>query len=109
MSEASQIDIPPSFVALFVPPGKTRPIASHTVLAARYELCEDLAQTLVPTATQLQLMRDLHAWAVLEQCLQALCGPDAAIEPLEARWVVCRLAELLGWEQPVFLAGNAAV
>jgi len=94
---------------LFVPPGKTRPIASHTVLAARYELCEDLAQTLVPTATQLQLMRDLHAWAVLEQCLQALCGPDAAIEPLEARWVVCRLAELLGWEQPVFLAGNAAV
>jgi len=109
MSDASQIDIPVSFLALFVPPGKTRPIASHADIAARYELCEDLAQTLVPTATQLQLMRDLHSRAVLAQCLQALCGPDAVIEPQEARWVVCRLAELLGWEQPVFPAGDAAV
>lgn len=100
MSDASQIEIPPSFVALFVAPGKTRPSASHAEVAARYELCEDLAQTLVPTATQLQLMRDLHASAVLAQCLQALGGPDAVVEPREARWVVCRLAELLDWEQP---------
>jgi len=102
MSEASQIDISPSFVALFVPPGKTRPIASHAVIAARYELCEDLAQTLLPTATQLQLMRDLHAWAVLEQCLQGLSGPEAPVAPEEARWVVSRLAELLQWPPPAW-------
>jgi hypothetical protein len=100
MSDASQIHIPPSFVALFVPPGKTRPSASHAEVAARYELCEDLAQTLVPTATHLQLMRDLHASAVLAQCLQALKSPGAVVESAEARWVVCRLAELLDWELP---------
>lgn len=102
MTDASQIEIPSSFVALFVLPGKTRPSASHAEVAARYELCEDLAQTLVPTATQLQLMRDLHASAVLAQCLQALNGPGAVVESAETRWVVCRLAELLDWDPPVF-------
>ncbi len=107
MPEASQIEIPPTFVELFVAPGKSRPSASYAMIAARYELCEDLAQTLVPTATQLQLMRDLHASAVLAQCLQALVGPDAVLDRCQARWVVCRLAELLGWEQPVFSAEDA--
>ncbi|MEI7515906.1 MAG: ATPase with chaperone activity [Betaproteobacteria bacterium] len=104
MTDASQIEIPPSFVAVFVAPGKTRPSASHAEVAARYELCEDLAQTLVPTATQLQLNRDLHASAVLAQCLEALVGPGPVVERAEARWVVCRLAELLDWEPPVFPA-----
>ena len=108
MSDASQIEIPPSFVALFVLPGKTRPSASHAEVAVRYELCEDLAQTLVPTATQLQLMRDLHASAVLAQCLEALAGPGAVVESAEARWVVCRLAELLDWELPVLLPEDPA-
>ncbi|MDH4482749.1 MAG: ATPase with chaperone activity [Rhodoferax sp.] len=108
MSDASQIHLPASFVALYVPPGRASPSASHAEVAARYELCEDLAQTLVPTATQLQLMRDLHAAAVLAQCLQALVGPGAVVERAEARWVVCRLAELLGWELPLFPAEDAA-
>jgi hypothetical protein len=108
MSDASQIEIPPSFVALFVPPGKSRPSATHAEVGARYELCEDLAQTLVPTATQLQLMRDLHASAVLAQCLQALTGPGAVVESAEAHWVVCRLAELLDWEIPAFPPEDAA-
>jgi len=100
MSDASQIEIPPSFVALFVAPGKTRPHTPREVVAARYELCEDLAQTLAPTASQMQLARELHASAVLEQCLSAITGPQAVLEPAEARWVVCRLAELLDWELP---------
>ena len=108
-SDASQIEIPPTFVAVFVAPGKLRPSAPYALIAARYELCEDLAQTLVPTATQLQLMRDLHASVVLAQCLEALAGPSAVVERAEARWVVCRLAELLDWEQPVFQAEDAAL
>jgi hypothetical protein len=102
MSDASQIEIPPSFVALFVAPGKTRPHTPREVVAARYELCEDLAQTLAPTASHMQLARELHAAAVLTQCLGALSGPDAVLEKAEARWVVSRLAELLDWELPQF-------
>jgi hypothetical protein len=100
MSDASQIEIPPSFVALFVTPGHTRPHTTRDVIAARYELCEDLAQSLMPTASQLQLARDLHTADVLAQCLQAISGPDAVVEDAEAHWVVCRLAELLDWEMP---------
>ncbi|MFM6991431.1 MAG: ATPase with chaperone activity [Rhodoferax sp.] len=104
MSDASQIEIPPSFVALFVLPGHVRPHASHQVVAGRYELCEDLAQSLAPAASQMQLARDLHVADVLNQCLQAICGPGAVVEQAEAQWVVCRLAELLDWEMPVDLS-----
>jgi len=108
MSEAWQIEIPPSFVALFVAPGKTRPHTTREVVAERYELCEDLALTLAPTASQMQLARDLHTSAVLTQCLQAMTGADAVLNLPEARWVMCRLAELLDWEMPVFAAEDAA-
>ena len=56
----------------------------------------------------MQLARDLHTSAVLAQCLQAITGTDAVLDPHEARWVMCRLAELLGWEMPVFAAEDAA-
>ena len=108
MSDASQIEIPPSFVALFVAPGKTRPHTAREVVAARYELCEDLAQTLAPTASQMQLARDLHTSAVLAQCLQAITGPDAVLDLSEARWVMCRLAELLDWDMPEFATEDTA-
>ena len=101
MSDASQIEIPPSFVALFVTPGHTRPHTAREVVAARYELCEDLAQSLAPTASHMQLARDLHMADVLSQCLQAISGPEAVVEDAEAPWVVCRLAELLDWEMPI--------
>ncbi len=100
MSDASQIEIPPSFVALFVTPGHTRPHTAREVVAARYELCEDLAQSLAPTASHMQLARDLHAAEVLAQCLQAISAADAVVDEGEAHWVVCRLAELLDWELP---------
>lgn len=102
MSDAWQIEIAPSFVALFVAPGASRPHTARAAVAARYELCEDLAQTLAPTASQMQLARDLHTCAVLAQCLQAITGTDAVLTLAEARWVMCRLAELLGWDMPVF-------
>jgi hypothetical protein len=56
----------------------------------------------------MQLARDLHTSAVLGQCLQAITGADAVLELTEARWVMCRLAELLDWDMPVFAAEDAA-
>ena len=44
MSEDNQIIIPPSFIALFVPPGRIKPTEPREVIAERYELCEDLAR-----------------------------------------------------------------
>jgi hypothetical protein len=104
MSDASQIEIPPSFVALFVAPGAHRPHTARALVAERYELCEDLAQTLAPTAAPMQLSHDLHTSAVLAQCLQAITGQDAVLDLPEARWVMCRVAELLDWDMPAFPA-----
>jgi hypothetical protein len=33
----------------------------------------------------------------LDQCEQGLLAEPAVVSPAEARWVVCRLAELLQW------------
>ena len=50
MSDDSQIVVPPSFIALYVVPGKIKPNVSRQFLIERYELCEDLAQVLVEQA-----------------------------------------------------------
>jgi len=50
----SQILLPESFVALFVPPGKIKPTEPYEVIAQRHELCEDMAQLLTEQAAQLQ-------------------------------------------------------
>jgi hypothetical protein len=50
MSDESQIEIPQSFVALYVEPGRLKPSATREVLAARYELCEDMANMLTEHA-----------------------------------------------------------
>lgn len=102
MSDANQIYIAPSFLALYVAPGGYKPSASQEEIAARYELCEDLAQMLTGTATELQLRSDASSAQVLQRCLDGLCGPDAVIDAQQARWVVCRLAELMQWPAPVW-------
>lgn len=43
MYEEYQNEIPHSFMALFVDPGRSKPNASRDVVASRYELCEDMA------------------------------------------------------------------
>ena len=43
MSDDSQIAIAPSFIALFIEPGRYKPSTSRQVIAERYEFCEDLA------------------------------------------------------------------
>jgi len=100
MSEDSQIVVPPSFVALFVPPGRIKPTEPREVIAARYELCEDLAQALVERAQLVQFDTGADEAEVLRRIDLGLLAGQAVVGEDEARWVVRRLAELLGWPDP---------
>jgi len=97
MSEDSQILIPASFIALFVPPGRQRPSASHAHIAGRYELCEDLAQMLVETARTMLFALSITEDLVLARVQQGLLADPASVDAAEAAWVTRRLAELLDW------------
>ncbi len=102
MSEGNQLFIPATFLALYMAPGAHKPSAAQAHIAAHYELCEDLAQMLTGTATELQLRSDADSAQVLQRCLDGLCGPEAVIDEGQARWVVCRLAELMQWPAPAW-------
>lgn len=97
MTEEFQIDIPSSFMALYVPQGKIKPTLGQRDMAARYELCEDLANLLTEKAANMQFTLGITEELVLAQCETGLLTEPAVVTPLEARWVVCRLAELLQW------------
>jgi len=102
MSDENQIIVPPSFIALFMVPGRIKPNAPREEIAARYEFCEDLATMLVDHAsTQLWELGVTEA-DVLERVHRGLLATDAGVTPGEAEWVIRRLAELLDWESPQF-------
>ena len=97
MTEEFQIPIPPSFMALFVPPGKVKPTIGLREMAARYELCEDMAQLLVePCQARLHEM-GLSEDIVLDRTEAGLAGEASGFSAAEAGWITTRLAELLGW------------
>ena len=100
MTDTFQIHIPPSFAALFVPAGKIKPLIGQREMAARYELCEDMAQLLTEQAATQQFQLGITEDLALERCLQGLMSEPAVVNAAEARWVVCRLAELLHWPLP---------
>lgn len=100
MSEDSQIVVPPSFVALFVPPGRIKPTEPREVIAERYELCEDLAQALVERAQTVHFDTGADEAEVLRRIGLGLLAGAAIVNEAEATWVVRRLAELLGWPDP---------
>lgn len=92
-----QVHLPASFVALYVPTGKNKPTLGRDDLLQRYELCEDLAHLLTERAADLQFQLGITENMALDQCEQGLLTEPAVVSPAEARWVVCRLAELLQW------------
>jgi hypothetical protein len=100
MNDDNQFVIPPSFIALYVPPGKTRPSATREVIAARYEFCEDMATMLTEHARAVMFELDADEALVLDRVLRGLLVEGSVVDPSEARWVVVRLAELLGWPFP---------
>lgn len=100
MSDESQIEIPPSFLALYVAPGRQKPRLPRDELAARYELCEDMAQMLTETARNMEFGLGITEADVLARCLQGLRVEPAVVSEAESVWVVYRLAELLDWPAP---------
>jgi len=99
MSDEYQIEIPQSFMALFVDPGRQKPNASREVVAGRYELCEDMASMLTETAKNMLFSLGITERDVLERVYRGLVSEGAVVTQPEAVWVVHRLAELLDWSR----------
>jgi hypothetical protein len=96
MSDESQITVPPSFVALFIPEGSIKPTETKEVIAQRYELCEDFAQMLVERAQTHQWELGITQDDVLQR-IEAGLEDSEVFSAAERGWVMTRLAELLGW------------
>jgi hypothetical protein len=101
----NQIEIPQSFMALYLAPGRNRPNAPQAVVLARYEQCEDMACLLTEHAQTLAFKENLAETEVLLRCHRGLLDDATDFSAREAAWVVFRLAELLGWAPPE-LAGT---
>ena len=99
MDDPNQIEVPPSFLALFTSPSGRLTETMHAV-RQRYELCEDLAQMLTDQASTALFKSGGTERAVLDQIEIGLAGEGSPVQPAEATWVATRLAELLGWERP---------
>jgi hypothetical protein len=97
MDDPNQIEVPPSFLALFATPSGLRLTEPLSFVRERYELCEDLAQALTEQAGAVQFRTGQAPDVVLRGMQKALSTPGSAVQPAEAQWVVRRLAELLGW------------
>lgn len=97
MYDHNQIEIPDSFVALFVPKGRDKPNATRAVITARYEFCEDLANHLYEYARAQHHDLGITEGEVLDRVELGLQQPGSGVNADEARWVVRRLAELEGW------------
>jgi hypothetical protein len=98
--DENQFIIPPSFVQLFIPDGKTRPSEPRVVIARRYDFCEDLAQMLMDTAREKLFDLSVTESEVLVRIHSGLKTDSTLLSTAEAAWVVTRLAELLSWPLP---------
>ena len=96
MCDEYQIEIPPSFCALYTD-ARQRLTEPLRVVRTRYEVCEDLSNHLVEHARTVLFQLGVTEDDVLVRCLLGLEAPESGVSPPEARWVVNRLAELLGW------------
>ena len=103
MYDHNQFDLPPSFVALYLEPGRTRPSASRAEISRRYDLCEDLAHRLFEYARAQFHDLGITEEDVLRRCHLGLCAEPRSVDAREANWVVHRLAELQGWGSPDWL------
>jgi hypothetical protein len=100
MTDEYQIDIPPSFLALYADAQRRRLREPIATVRARYEVCEDLATALVEHARVLAHVEVPSEDEVLQRIHAGLRVPASGVSSDEARWIVLRLAELLGWQTP---------
>jgi hypothetical protein len=99
MTIDNQIEPPQSFMAMYVTPGRSRPNAPQEIVLARYEQCEDMACILTEHAQTLAFKENFSESEVLARCHQGLRDDASDFNEMEAAWVICRLTELLGWEE----------
>lgn len=93
----NQILIPDSFLDLHRDRSRTRLRTPIATVRARYELCEDLAQQLIPQAQHIHYDLGIAEDEVLIRLEEGLRSPGAGLSEDEAVWVSRRLAELLHW------------
>ena len=101
MSDEYQIEIPPSFFALYADPARQRLREPIALVRQRYEVCEDLATHLIEHARILAHVEVPSEEEVLHRIHDGLCTPESGVSAGEAGWIVTRLAELLGWQNPL--------
>jgi len=99
MTDDYQIIVPPSFIALFVEPGRTKPSATKEHIYARYDFCEDLASMLTEPAGNKLWELGITEADVLERMHQGLTTTEVGVNAAEADWVIHRLAELMNWSE----------
>jgi hypothetical protein len=100
MYEENQSFVPETFIALYVKPGHFKTSLPRAEVLQRYELCEDLATLLQDTISAQQFQLGITEDDALNKCWQGLMVQPELVQPAEAFWVVCRLAELLSWPIP---------
>lgn len=93
----NQIEVPQSFMALFLSAGRLQSGASQDIVVRRYELCEDMACMLTEHAQTMSFDLNLGEEEVLLRCHRGLLSGAAIFSEQEATWVIRRLAELLAW------------
>jgi hypothetical protein len=94
--DENQTLVPESFIALYRD-ARNRLTAPRETIAARYELCEDLANLLTEHCSTVHFRDGVDEATVLGRCHQGLLVPPTSVEAPEAEWVVRRTAELLAW------------
>lgn len=99
MSDDYQIDIPPSFYAVYSDARQRLRVSIDTV-RRRYDVCEDLANMLVQQAQLLHHVEVPSENEILLRIHAGLRSAESGVSPEEAVWVVQRLAELLNWPWP---------
>lgn len=80
MSDENPIVVPPSFIALYIEPGRLKPSAPRQEIAARHEFCEDLAQMLTEQAMHKRWQLSITEDGVLQRMLGGLCGTDSVVK-----------------------------
>ncbi|MBK9520205.1 MAG: ATPase with chaperone activity [Rhodocyclaceae bacterium] len=102
MTIDNQIEPPQSFMAMYITQGQSRPTAPQEMVLGRYEQCEDMACVLTEHAQTLAFKENFSAPEILSRCRKDLLDHESDFNDKEAEWIICRLAELLGWEPPTF-------
>jgi hypothetical protein len=103
MQDDSQLQVPPSFVALYTE--RQRLTVTREALLERFDLCEDLANHLVDFAKSVHYQQGVSEDEVLARCRRGLLAEPSDVSPAEAQWIAYRLAEILGWQADVEDAG----